>query len=126
MTQTHRLILAALIGLFTAAAVGRAGFGADTEAMVLRAPAFWAALPAAMAAGYLGARAFGRFDPSGLIRSAAVSLVALVLALLTAGALVGDVSRLVRWIAQPMGWGAVLAGWGAAQLAAWRQGQSRK
>lgn len=125
MTAKHRLIRAALIGLFTAAAVGRAGFGADVEAMVLRAPAFWAALPPALAAGYLGARAFGVFTPSGLVRSAAVSLVALVLALLTAGALIADVAYLLRWLVQPMGWGAVLAGWAATQLAAWRQGQPR-
>lgn len=124
MTPKHRLIRAALIGVFTAAAVGRAGFGADIEAMVLRAPSFWAALPPALAAGYLGARAFGLFTPAGLLRSATVALVALVLALLTAGALVEDIARLIRWMAHPMAWGAVLAGWGAAQLAAWRQGRA--
>lgn len=125
MTPRHRLIRAALIGVFTAAAVGRAGFGADVEAMVLRAPAFWAALPPALAAGYLGARAFGHFTMGGVLRSVWIALVALALALLTAGALVEDIARLIRWMAQPMAWGAVLAGWAAAQLAAWRQSRPR-
>ena len=125
MTPTHRLIRAALLGLFTAAAVGRAGFGADVEAMVLRAPAFWVALPPALAAGYWGAGAFGLFTPSGVVRSVAVSVLALLLALLAAGALVADVAYLARWLAQPMAWGAVLMGWVASQLAAWRQGRPR-
>ena len=138
MTARHILIRTGLLAVLTAAAIGRAELGADTEASVVFAPAFAAALPVAVVAAWGVAGQFGQAGVAGWLRAGAASLLVLVVAGLLAplGApLLGGVHRgvtdlLLALPFHPLSWGAALAAAVTVQLVALRQdraaGQSRK
>lgn len=121
-----RILRAALIALFCSAAVARAELGADTEASVLFARSFPAALLPAFAAGWIGAPAFGSALPRRLVVAGGSVVLALVLALLAGWAATGiaPADLAVRMATQPLGWGAVLAAFAVTQLMAWRQARA--
>lgn len=140
MTLRHRLIRSLILTLFTAATLARAELGADTEASALFTPAFAAALPLALAGGWLLAGQFGRPGAVGWGRALAVAggvLIAVGLVVPFVLPLVGGIgggalsllSEVPRW---PLAWGAALAGALATQAVALRQAreggvdQSRK
>lgn len=140
MTLRQRLTRTLLLTVFAAAAVGRAELGADTEASVLFAPAFAAAAPAAVLAGWFVAAEFGRAGGTGWLRAAlafalALGVAGIVGALgapLLGGVAVGPLGLLAEVPRHPLSWGAALAGVVAVQVIALRQGrgaggdQSRK
>lgn len=120
-----RLITTALVGLLTAAALGRAQLGADTEVSILSAPGFFAALLPALAVGWLGARSFGRWTPGALALAALTVLLAFAagagVAILLAQAQAADLWQLPR---QPLAWGSLLGAYALPQLYAYAQAQS--
>ena len=138
MTARHILIRTGLLAVLTAAAIGRAELGADTEASVIFAPAFGAALPVALLAAWGAAGQFGQGGVAGWLRAAAASLMVLVVAGLLAplgSPLLGGVQRgvtelLLALPLHPLSWGAALAAAVTVQLVALRQNraadQSRK
>lgn len=137
MTPKRRLIRTALIAIFTAAAIGRAELGADTEASVVFTPAFAAALPPALVGGWLVAGQFGRAGLQGWLRALGVTLPVLVLsavlAALTApllgGVAGGPLALLSALPFHPLAWGAALAAPVATHVVALREtarDQSRK
>ena len=136
MTPRHRLVRAALLSVFVAAALGRAELGADTEASVIFTPAFALSLPPALIGGWLLAGQFGRTGAAGWMRAALAGLIVLGLTGMVAGvigpllggapvALRDALEALANW---PLAWGAAMAGVVATQVIALRQGrdQSRK
>ena len=137
MTPKRRLIRTALLAIFTAAAIGRAELGADTEASVVFSPAFAAALPPALVGGWLVAGQFGRAGVQGWLRALGVTLPVLVLSAVLAalaapllgGVAGGPLALLSALPFHPLAWGAALAAPVAVQMVALREGardQSRK
>lgn len=139
MTPRHRLTRTLLLAVFAAAAVGRAELGADTEASVIFTPAFAAAAPVAVVAGWFAAGAFGQADWQGLLRAGGAFLMVLAVtgtigalaAPLLGGVPAGPLGLLTEMPRHPLSWGAALAGLVAVQVIALRQGragtdQSRK
>lgn len=137
MTARQRLTRTALIAIFTAAAIGRAELGADTEASVLFTPAFAAALPPALLGGWTVAGQFGRAGLQGWLRALGVTLPVLVLsavfaalaAPLMGGVAGGPLALLSALPFHPLAWGAALAAPVAVQMVALREAaraQSRK
>jgi uncharacterized membrane protein len=121
-----RALRAALIGALVAAAIGRAGFGADSEASVVFHPAFQTAVLPAALVGWVGAGRFGSARPADLI-AAAVTVLAAFVAGLAATAFAGLAPlHLLRAVAvQPMALAAIVAAFGLTQLLAWRQARPR-
>ena len=120
-----RLITAGLVGLLSAAALGRAQLGADTEVSILSAPGFFAALLPALAVGWLGGRSFGRWQVGALFLAALTVALAFAtgagVAILLAQAQAGDLVQLAR---QPLAWGSLIAAYALPQLYAYAQAQS--
>lgn len=131
MTPRHRLIRTLLLATFTAAAIGRAELGADTEASVLFTPAFAAAVPAALLAGWLSAPWFGTQGLAGWLRAVLAACLALLATGLTAplllpllgGVRTGLTDLLAALPFHPLAWGSALAGAVAVQVVASRQGR---
>lgn len=86
MTAKHRLILALLIGVFTASALGRVDLGADTAPSVLASDLFRLALIPAAIAGWFAAPQLGR----GWVRAVLTCLAVLVLVAVPLGILAGQ------------------------------------
>ena len=137
MTPKRRLIRAALLAVFTAAAIGRAELGADTEASVVFTPAFAAAILPALAGGWLLAGQFGHVGAAGWLRAgvvaAALVLGVAVLAGLAApllgGVAGGPFGLLAALPLHPLAWGAAVAAPVATHVVALREtarDQSRK
>lgn len=133
MIQSHRLIRTLLLSVFTAAAIGRAELGADTEASVVFTPAFAAALPVALVAAWFAAGHFGQAGVRGWLRAGIAALLVLVVAGLLAplavplmGGLPTPPQALLAALPfHPLAWGAALAGPVAVQVVALRQGRAR-
>lgn len=129
MTTRHRLTRTLLLTVFTAAAVGRAELGADTEASVIFTPAFAAAVPVALVASWLAAGQFGHAAVAGWLRAGAATALVLAVAGLIAplavpllgGVATGPTDLLSVLPAHPLAWGAVLAGLVSVQVIALRQ-----
>ena len=125
MPPKTRVICAALLGLMTAAALGRAQLGGDTEASILSAPGFFAALLPALAVGWVGSPVFGRAAPLALLLSVLVVGVAFAAgaagAVLTGMAQAEDLGQLPR---QPLAWGSLLGAVLLPQLYAFAQARS--
>ena len=125
MPPKTRVICAGLLGLMAAAALGRAQLGGDTEASILSAPGFFAALVPALAVGWLGSPIFGRATPMALLLSVLVVGVAFAtgaaVAVLTGMAQAGDLGQLPR---QPLAWGSLAGAVLLPQLYAFAQARS--
>lgn len=117
-----RGLRAALIGALVAAALGRAGLGADTEASVVFHPAFqMAVIPAALVA-WVGAGRFGSARPADLAAALATVLAALAAGFAAVGlAGLDPLALLAEGLRQPLSLGALAAAFGLTQLLAWRQ-----
>ncbi|MBC2835759.1 hypothetical protein [Paragemmobacter straminiformis] len=78
MTAKHRLVLALLIGVFTASALGRVDLGADTEPSVLNSALFRLGLIPAILAGWVAAPQLGQGWVRAVLTCLAVVLVVAV------------------------------------------------
>ena len=123
----QRITRSVLIALLTAAALARAELGPDTAASVLFTLAFPVAFVPALAAGWIGAPAFGSAAPARLAAAAGTVALALVLGLLAVWGVSGQApSDLVgRLVQSPLGWGAAVAAFLLTQLLAWQQAQPK-
>jgi hypothetical protein len=123
----QRITRSVLLALLAAAALARAELGPNTEASVLFTQAFPVALVPALAAGWIGAPAFGSAAPARLAAAAGTVVLALALGLLAVWAAGGQgpFELLERIFQSPLGWGAALAAFGLTQLLAWQQAQPK-
>jgi hypothetical protein len=117
----HRLTRSALIAALVAAALGRAGLGADIEASVVFTPAFGVALLPAAVMAWFGAGRFGSSRPVDVVLAALSVLASAAIALLVTGAVLGNLQALLAGIIQPLALGSLAAAFALTQLLAWRQ-----
>ena len=120
-----RLTRSALIAALVAAVLGRAELGADIEASVVFTPAFGVALLPAAGVAWLGAARFGSSRPADLALAALCVLGAAAVALVVAGAVLGNRAALLAGITQPLALAALAGAFALTQLLAWRQARPR-